>query len=126
MFTRATWVVLSFTGLKLVKLGYNRFRIGYSGWYSVLLGLLSLPWFLPSFTEFYRVLLGFREFGRMFTRATWVVLSFTGLNLVKLGYNRFHIGYSGWYWVLLGLLSLPWFLPSFTEFYRVLPSFTGF
>ena len=38
---------------------------------------------LPSFTEFYWVLLGFTEF-------YWVLLGFTGFYLVLLGFTGFH------------------------------------
>ena len=69
---------------------------------------MAFTWFLPSFTEFYRVLLGFTEFYQVlpsFTKFYWALPSFTEFYRV--------------YWVL----------PSFTEFYRVylvLPSFTKF
>ena len=71
---------------------------------------------LPSFTEFYWVLLGFTGFLRWWTV---VAVSFTSGAL------------RAWFPQRRGLFfgSVTEFyrvLPSFTEFYRVLPSFTGF
>ena len=73
--------------------------------------------FLPSFTGFYRILLGFIGIYRVLPGLTgfyWVLYSLTRLYWDLPGLTGFDLGFTGFYRVLLG----------FTGFYLVLPGFT--
>ena len=60
---------------------------------------------LPSFTQFYWVLLGFTQF-------YWVSLGLTRLSCVLLGFTQF-------YWVLPSFTGFLWVILGCTGFYRV-------
>ena len=78
---------------------------------------------LPSFTEFYLVLLVFTGYYRILHSFYWDLLGFTGFYRVLPNFTwfyRFFLGGKVDLWLLNRIVS------SFTEFYRVLPSFTEF
>ena len=63
---------------------------------------------LPSFTGFYRVLLGFKPNGcLLFSKSKGFLLSF-----ILFFFTEF-------YWVLLGFTGFYWVLLGFTDFYEI-------
>ncbi len=94
--TRFYWVLLDFTGIYFVSLGF-----------------IGSNWVWQSFIKFDRVLLEFPGF-------YCVSLGFTGSNLVL----QSLLVFTGFYCVPLGFIGSNWVLQSFTKFDRVLLSFT--